>query len=170
MPLYYAGIGSRKTPKRICQLMIRIAIRLNKRGYTLRSGGADGADAAFEIGAAGKAMIFLPWKEFNGNQSQLFDVGDDALEIASKFHPKWGRCSVAARKLHGRNVYQVLGQDLKTPADFVVCWTKDGGPTGGTGQAIRIAAAHGVPIFNLFNPDALALLGNVVRGDDSNAR
>lgn len=46
-----------------------------------------------------------------------------------------------------RNSYQILGPDLRTPADFVVCWTPDGSETedqrtpltGRTGQAIALA-------------------------------
>jgi hypothetical protein len=40
---YYAGIGSRETPKDILDLISKIAIKLESLGYTLRSGGADGA-------------------------------------------------------------------------------------------------------------------------------
>ncbi len=56
-----------------------------------------------------------------------------------------------------RNCYQVLGEDLSTPVDFVVCWTPDGAEsetsrkTGGTGQAIRIAADLGIRVYNLKN-------------------
>lgn len=46
----YAGIGSRKTPKKILEQMRNISSFLAKEGYTLRSGGADGADSAFEDG------------------------------------------------------------------------------------------------------------------------
>jgi hypothetical protein len=49
-----------------------------------------------------------------------------------------------------RNCQQVLGQNLNLPVDFVVCWTKDGGKTGGTGQALRIADDLNIPIYNLF--------------------
>jgi hypothetical protein len=59
----------------------------------------------------------------------------------------------------GRNAYQVLGMDLKTKSDFLVCWTVSGATdlssneiirnSGGTGQAMRIAKAYGIPFFNL---------------------
>lgn len=48
---------------------------------------------------------------------------------------------------------------LDDPAAFVLCWTPDGSldgtgsDTGGTGQALRIAAAYDVPVFNLQRPD-----------------
>ena len=32
---------------------------------------------------------------------------------------------------------------------FVICWTKNGKGTGGTGQAIRIAKGFGIPVFDL---------------------
>ena len=46
----YTGIGSRETPTAILDLMIAIGGVLAQRGFTLRSGGADGADDAFEQG------------------------------------------------------------------------------------------------------------------------
>jgi len=50
-PKFYTGIGSRKTPYQVQQQMQRIAQFLAKKGYTLRSGSANGADSAFEEGA-----------------------------------------------------------------------------------------------------------------------
>lgn len=49
--LPYAGIGSRQTPDDILELMHRIGSTLAINGFTLRSGGAVGADTAFEQGA-----------------------------------------------------------------------------------------------------------------------
>jgi hypothetical protein len=164
----YAGIGSRKTPADVLERMQRVARRLASLGYTLRSGAAEGADSAFELGAAGKE-IYLPWKGFNQHPSELFDLANRsaAAQIAAKHHPAWSRLSQGAIKLHTRNVYQVLGQGLDLPADFVLCWTPDGAEcaaqrsakTGGTGMAIVIAEEFGVPIFNLANEDALERLG-----------
>ena len=60
------------------------------------------------------------------------------------------------RKLHGRNVHQVLGS---TPAArpiksaCLICWTPDGKASGGTGQAIRIAEKAEIPIWNLWDED-----------------
>lgn len=55
-------------------------------------------------------------------------------------------------KLHARNCYQVLGADLRTPTQFVICWTPRGSGEGGTGQALRIAKAYNIPIFDLAIP------------------
>ena len=45
-----------------------------------------------------------------------------------------------------RNGYQVLGADLQTPTDFIICYTKDGKGEGGTGQALRIAKDYDIQV------------------------
>jgi hypothetical protein len=146
---YYAGIGSRETPLEIKEKIKVVVEHLNSLDYTLRSGGAPGADTFFEEFAE-KKEIYLPWREFNGNDSPLYQPIKESMEMAMKYHPNWYRLSVGARKLMARNCQQVLGQNLNLPVDFVVCWTKDGGKTGGTGQALRIADDLNIPIYNLF--------------------
>ena len=59
------------------------------------------------------------------------------------------------RKLHTRNIYQLLGQDLVTPSRFVLCYAQ---PTskdavtvkGGTGTAVKLGLDNGVEIVNLY--------------------
>jgi len=166
---YYAGIGSRQTPEPVCNYMVLIAHKLSLAGYILRSGGADGADKAFEIGAdKDKKEIFLPWKGFNNNPSPLYHLTDEATELARKYHPKWKNLTPSARSFHTRNCYQILGYDLKTPVDFVICWTADGKASGGTGQAIRIATAYSIPVYNLFNPAEKLLLKEFLKGLHNN--
>lgn len=157
--LPYAGIGSRETPTAALELMRRIAAGLAKHGFTLRSGGADGADTAFERGAGnGPKEIYLPWANFNGRQNGIVPFETEALrtkaeELASKAHPNWGACKQGARNMHTRNVAQVLGSKLVEPSLFIVCWTRGGSGAGGTGQALRIAKAWHIPIFDLGSPD-----------------
>jgi hypothetical protein len=142
---YYCGIGSRQTPKDILHWMYRIALRLSKTGYVLRSGGADGADSAFEMGAERKE-IYLPWKGFNSNKSPLYTPSVEAHLMAEQFHPAWNKCSQGAKKLHARNCHQVLGRDLRTPSKFLVCYHND---SGGTLQTVRIARNKLVLVYNL---------------------
>ena len=71
------------------------------------------------------------------------------MEIVAPLHPAWDRCSPTVRKLHARNAAVVLGNTLDRPVDAAVCWTMHGRVTGGTGTAIRIAEAHGIPVLNL---------------------
>lgn len=146
--LHYTGIGSRSTPEPYLSRMTILATELAKKLIVLRSGGASGADMAFERGAGALKEIYLPWKNFNGNLSHLHHISDAAMDMAKQFHPAWHRLSDPVRKLMVRNSYQVLGYDLQTPSDFVVCWTENGQLTGGTSQALRIAVHHEIPIIN----------------------
>lgn len=154
---YYTGIGSRKTPSTVLEKMMDIAKNLAFHGWTLRSGHADGADKAFELGAGlYPKEIYLPWAGFGGSDSE-FHLGNfieviqqQAMDLAAEFHPAWNRCSRGARLLHTRNVFQILGQDLATRSKFVICWSPG---SGGTEQALRIAAHYNVPVLNLYDDD-----------------
>lgn len=148
---YYAGIGSRETPKDVLIVFEKVAAFLSNNGFILRSGGAEGADKAFEIGCDGvngKKEIYLPWKGFEGSNSDLIVNNPKAFKIAKQFHPYWYNLSQGAQKLQARNSHQVLGEDLNTPSKFIICWTKNGNGSGGTGQAIRIAKYWNIPIFD----------------------
>ena len=150
--VYYAGIGSRETPVEILEVFRDIAELMDtKYDFVLRSGHADGADIAFEQGCDrvyGGKEIYLPWSGFNGSDSKLVVKDIRAFELAQKFHPYWFNLKDGARKLQARNSHQVLGVDLDTPSSFVVCWTKKGKGSGGTGQAIRMAKAYNIPVFD----------------------
>lgn len=185
---YYTGIGSRKTPPDILFLMTAAAGQLSRQGWVARSGGAKGADQAFGQGDL-NCEIFLPWKGFfeQGQYRYSIDLWDKAERIAAdpRVYPgfrgiknsirelkslgltkvpggKSIRSLEAILKLHTRNVFQVLGPDLRTPSKFCVCWTPDGavsqedykaGVTGGTGTAINLASLYNIPVANLRRDD-----------------
>jgi hypothetical protein len=160
---YYSGIGSRESPSEILALMVEIGKFQARRGFVLRSGGAAGADKAFEEGcdqAQGEKEIYLPWKGFNDHPSDLYlkssilrGIKDRAFELASQYHPAWDRLNYGAQCLMARNGMQVLGQDLNTPVSFVICWNLGGFTHGGTSQALRIAQDYKIPIFMLSNKE-----------------
>jgi len=143
---YFAGIGSRATPPRVLDVMTAIARKLKGLEWTLRSGGAGGADQAFEagFGSRGPKEIFY-----------ADDATVQCIQLASKYHPAWDKCSNYAKKLHGRNMMILLGRMLDTPVKFVVCYTEGAQIKGGTGQALRYAKENGIPITNLGDPDVL---------------
>lgn len=153
---YYAGIGSRKTPESILLVMEDLANQFQNKGYILRSGGAAGADTAFEKGADPHMQIFIPWNGFSGRRL-IYRIPEKAFEIASRYHPAWPYLKDPVRALMARNVMQVLGPNLDMPSEFVICWTPDGcythqkrtKETGGTGLAISVASENGIPVFNL---------------------
>lgn len=153
----YAGIGSRETPPDILALFEKIACFLAKRGFTLRSGAAEGADRSFELGcdtASGGKEIYLPWRGFNDSTSPL-EWTKAGWDLASTIHPNWEGLKLGGRLMMARNSHQILGLELDSPCDFVCCWTPQVVPTGGTAQALRLAKKNGIKIFNFTDPKTL---------------
>ena len=138
--LRYAGIGARATPAAVLANMTVMAGWLARAGWTLSTGGADGADSAFAAGApAEQRTVWLPWQGYNGHRGPDCRVLSQAalaacMEIAAPLHPAWERCSPAVRKLHARNVAILLGERLDRPVDAVVCWSERGAAVGGSGH------------------------------------
>lgn len=154
---YYTGVGSRETPEKVCKYMSCIATSFEQLGYILRSGGAGGADLAFESGVLdpNNKEIWLPWNGFNGSTSNLLP-SDQSYKLAQTIHPVWNRLSPAAKSLHARNCNQVLGKDLATPSNFLICWTKNAEIKGGTATAINLALNNNVPVLNLGKWNSIA--------------
>ena len=143
----YAGVGARTSPPHIITTMTKIASLLASKSYLLRSGGAKGADSAFETGCDSVGGL----KEIFTKNSY---IPPEAFDLAASVHPAWNKCSPIARRLHGRNSMIILGKNLNTPVNAVICYTPKGKIIGGTGNTIRIAKKYNIPIINLAeNPE-----------------
>jgi hypothetical protein len=178
----YAGIGSRDTPEELIPVMEGLGRLMAEGGYQLRSGHAAGADQAFYRGwqAAGEpqglARIYLPWSGFPGSGhlkrgTEFTAAADDvvfidgprlpawnqAMDLAVAHHPQGEKIrQVGWGKLQGRNSFQVLGDDLASPADLVIAYRNPTAKTSGTDQALKIAAANNIPVLNLADPAVLS--------------
>lgn len=136
----YTGIGSRKdVPPEVIRIMEDAGFRLARMGITLRSGKAEGCDAAFQRGAekyhrfcklrqrpSSIAEIYVPWRRFKGGEglSDIYDIvtedldreypGLDGLreEWVKEVHGGWDKLTDGVKKLHERNVHQLFGPDL----------------------------------------------------------
>jgi hypothetical protein len=176
----YACIGSRETPQHILKLTFRFTNILAELGYSMYSGGCPkGMDYAGLRGAyshknsdKSKNRIYISWEGMSGLRhdpengfycpQDHFENYKEAAALGEKARGGWhnaGRGSVAH---HSRNPYQVLGDDLNSPVDFVLTWApyKSNGPqvTGGTATAVKIALERDIPVFNLIEPDLEARL------------
>ncbi len=160
-------VGSRKTPVGILPAMRRIACHCASNGIIVRSGKAEGADAAAIYGCMDAQRLntlntvpemYIPWPCFGGtHMASCWDSvqGNNpyAIQIASALHPAWHRCSQGAKKLHTRNVCQILGAWLDTPSDVVLYWCeeKNGKPTGGTATAVTLAKERNCVTINMLH-------------------
>lgn len=174
----YSGIGSRETPPEVISIMEDAGFRLARIGFILRSGKADGADAAFQRGAqrfqGAKCEIYIPWKGFKGGSGLIdkWDILPDELdrqypgydemrwEWVKEVHGGWERLSQGARKLHERNIHQLFGPDLGNAylnqSKFVLYYapeTKSGNPKGGTATCVNLARKQGIRTLNLLTQE-----------------
>ncbi len=174
-PLAYAGIGSRATPRDVLTGMADVAQVLGHAGFALSTGGAHGADRAFEAGALrtdAPVTVHTPWPGYNGyrpgrDPESDIDVvhpspgdavrGRSFLHLARKHHPAWDRCRRGARALFLRNVSILAGalddDGTVLPVRAVIAWNPSGRAhgreAGGTGHTLRVAAELGIPVVNL---------------------
>lgn len=164
MQKFYAGIGARKTPPNVLSIMTQLAAKLEKDGWVLRSGGAAGADSAFEAGIENPAN-----KRIYTVKNTL--ILPEAEQSVDRLHPYPHLMGLYVWHLMARNYYQIHGYENDGPKSrFVVCYTPDGckthemrtQKTGGTGQAISIACEAGVPVFNLAVKEDLQRILNYV--------
>lgn len=174
----YTGVGSRQTPMYILYMMSELAMIFERKGYLLRSGCATGADAAFEdalLDPANNSEIYVPNRGFSGNMGtthkpyyiipkERFGTSFKGLYYQATrlihqkdIHKFWQRCSPHTMDLHNRNMFQVLGLDLKSKSNFNICYTKNkelkykdtDKNTGGTGTSINASDLYGITLFNL---------------------
>ncbi|MFX4300104.1 macro domain-containing protein [Pseudosulfitobacter pseudonitzschiae] len=173
-PVYFAGVGARKTPGKILNLMEEVGALLTEDGMRLRSGGAIGADTAFYNGAKevdpDLMEIFLA-KPKPGIIGAVTEISPVFGRLARNFHPKPQAITPThdndrrqnAFKLMSRNGCQVFGADFTIPSNVIICWTPEGKGQGGTGQAIRLANTAGIPVIDLGRPDLQGISARDVR-------
>lgn len=183
----YTTVGSRNTPGPIQWLMARIARHLNQQGHGIRSGGARGADTAFQIGSMSSGTpnrrIYLPNPSFtvSGNGSRIPLDADpqhvvlppenlhEAIRILQRHRLGRSRIPHTANPetllsqdpvtaLFARNVAQVLGGNLDNPSAGLIGYMPlPPAAPGGTKIAFDLAQARGVPTFNLADRHTLDL-------------
>lgn len=181
-----ALIGSRQLEQKEeyfkdIQLCHNVCMRLAQLGVTFTSGlcelGMDGIaqkaySQAVDLGLASESQfeVYVA-DQYNIRRSTLprkhlaiirnKDLIAETERIASEVHPAWDKCNEWARGMHSRNCHQILGYDLQSPVDAVICWTPDGNVVGGTATAIRIALKYNIPVFNLGTKDKESVLQSI---------
>lgn len=181
-----ALIGSRQLEQKQeyfedIKLCYNVCMRLAQLGITFTSGlceiGMDGIaqkayskavdlglakESQFEVYVADQYNIrrsTLPRKHLATVRNK--DLISETERIASEVHPAWDRCNEWVRGMHSRNCHQILGYDLQSPVDAVICWTPDGAVVGGTATALKLSMKASIPIFNLGTKDKESVLQSI---------
>lgn len=144
---FYAGIGSRSITDGMNQLMREFAIKIAEEDYILRSGGASGADQAFEAGAEQKEIF-----RAEDAEEWAYEEVKTCLPTDRSGFDNW---KPYVKATLARNMMQVLGCNGDQPVDFVLCYAPSFDYTdssaGGTGYAIRCAIKYNIPVINLYD-------------------
>lgn len=156
----YVGTGNPNTPGDILETFKEISELLDQNEYTVRTGGMEGPDDVFA--QASHKELILPWKGFRGLESKFTFTSPEAKYFAKMFHPAYDSMKETVQTFLAKNVRMVMGQNLKSPALFVITYTEDGSETGfqvtpktgNTGHVISIASALRLQVFNFGNTDA----------------
>lgn len=184
--LIYTGVGSRSIPCDKELHIVKLGRHLADLNVVLRSGGADGSDSAFNAGAVlsknfnpSLREIYIAWEGASGlhhnpKEGIICPTGfanyNDAREIARQARGSFEGLGRGGIALHTRNTYQVLGQSLTQPADFLICYAvtvgNKGMVKGGTNTAVQIANKHAIPVINLFTKDGLDLSYGILECHD----
>lgn len=152
--MHYAGIGNRKTPQACLDFMVKIGRVCSKKDLVLRSGGAVGADLAFEQGCDLEGGMKEIWKP----KSQYIVEHEWAIEKAKAVCWEYPlhKMKPYTRSLIIRNMYQIFGDDPENlkPVKFVVFYCvgdplMQGKLSGGTRYAVRAAHNYNIPHYNL---------------------
>ncbi len=166
-----AIIGARKTPPKVIIQIQELAGQLvHLGGYFIRTGGAIGADQAAMRYTGSDCLVYQPWTGYEagkimefGNRVAMTEPTTAAIGLASYFHPNWDVCSNGTKLLHGRNSHIILGKDLRSAVNFVICYSDidiiDGKAVekGGTALGCKIARQYKIPVYNLklYSPEEI---------------
>lgn len=147
---YYAGIGRRKkVPAKIIDIMTRFAERQAACDWILRSGGAEGSDKAFELGAKEKEI-------FKSKKAEVWALGELQCNLPHYMKTIDG-LSRSIQNTLARNMMIILGKNGDQPVSFVLAYT-DKPQEGGTSYGLRCAQRHKIPVFNLYDEKTLLLI------------
>jgi hypothetical protein len=155
--LRYAGIGRRSTPLHMQSIETQFATKMEKLGWCLHSGGADGSDKAFELGVEKNKEIFKARKAEAWAYEELKHCLPAYIRDIETL-PSNIKSTIA------RNMMIILGRNGDTPVSFVLCFA-DGFDSGGTGYGYRCAMRHNIPVFNLYDGKILTLVEIFIEND-----
>lgn len=160
--LRFAGIGPRKTPAHVLAQMTEIGRIFAQAGWVGVSGFANGADQAWMAAVPQKQQeIWLPWWTYNdAREYEDIEGRFHKVSMSNEIHAvarncykgDWEKLTGGAKLLFTRNVAIMARDTLDTPVNLVAYWQdpKDiDNAFGGTNHALRVAAAAGIPSFNI---------------------
>lgn len=169
----YVVTGNKDAPASVLDDIKELVTKLEKLGFTTRTGGLEGIDQVAED-TSKNIELYLPWNGFNNKQTKLYWNDKASLQAAKIYQaakaasPVFESLKPAIQAFLAKNARMVLGTKFDSGCLFLLCWSEDGAETkkdvtartGNVGHVILIANSIGVPIFNLGKEDSKQRLLN----------
>lgn len=145
----YAVSADLDAPKDVLEAFLELAEELEDNGYILRTKGDENVDCELieRLKDSSKVELYLPWENFNDWEEPFIPMAG-AYEMAWKYHPAWAECDEELKRLHASTSHIIMGKDLKSLVDFLICYTPKGQGEEVTDQAVRIADTNLIPVFD----------------------
>jgi hypothetical protein len=167
-------VVNKEAPEEIQIKLQELAHKLESFGYSVRHTTETPLDDKIKARIKDHE-VYLPWKNFNEVDS-MYSNGNsqEAADLAAIFAPGYAGLKQGVQRFLARNARMVAGEDLRSPALFLVTWSEDGAEslgektfkTGNVGHPIAIAAAYKIPIFNFGKPNAEARISTYLGAQD----
>lgn len=152
---YYTGTGIVQVSKSMKETILAIAKYLSDQGYTLRTGLSKGMDAAFIEGSDSVSLFTYEGENTNGADAFICEETDFIKRDLKENYLTLGALTKVARQRVVRSYYELLGEDLNTPSEFLVCYDPCEGVVNYTH---RLANRLGIKVYNLYDKEELKKL------------
>lgn len=180
---YYTGIGSRSTPLDMQHTMTEVAMHMAQQGWMLRTGATSAADKAFEVGSGGLNEIYVPWSGWQDRPgiSSLTTESDKLARDVWEFRKgnnlismeeterwgsvEWDDLHPGTKGLFAKCMCMLLGKNLDSPSDALICWTPMCNVVGISAHSISLALMRNIPVINLGDMDTYKLVMAMLSDD-----
>ena len=150
MEKFYTGIGVAQVSGKMKDSISSIAKYFSDKGYTLRTDLDKGMNEAFRSSSESKELYAIEGETVENAITAiptdyiLSDMKENCLSLTA--------INKESKKKIVRGYYELLGKDLKTPSEFLVCYDPC---TGVVNHIHRLANRLGIKVYNLYEKDVL---------------
>lgn len=162
----YAVASNENVPANVIEEFKSIIPELEKAGFILRVSAMKNSIDDHVRNLTENKEVILPWRGFNEVEDGNTYTSPETKAIAKLFQPGYDSLSKGVQLIVAKNVRLALGNDSRSPVNFVLCWSEDGAETNATktsatgvvGHLIAVASAAHIPVYNLGNTGCLERL------------
>lgn len=147
--------------------IVRIAVFLEKAGFTPRVLNGKTGDAIRAALPKNRVEQIAPWEGFDDSEDIFSSATNHAKAIAMEYQPGLSENKPVIWGIVGCQVNLILGKDVRSAATMVVSWTPCGSESWDSPSlhrfspvkmGLKIAYAIESPVFSAGNPESLVKL------------